>query len=526
MAACRLALPGEEGDGPNLPELLSRPVSDMRGWTVRARHALSQGGATSELAATLLPGIAERLEFLDKAGLGYLAPWRMASTLSGGELRRVRLAAALGRRLGGALYVLDEPAAGLHPCDTARLVPLLQALRDAGNTVVVVEHDETILRAADRIFEFGPGAGPDGGRIVREATPADFFPSPAPAAPPPRPAGGATAAPPAAPPRCLHVAKASANNLRGIDVDFPLGRFTAVTGVSGSGKTSLVRDVLAASLAASRPVNCHSVSGAGAIRRVVEAGRAVRVRNSRSIVLSACGAFEMIRALYAATPLAKARGYGQGRFSFNARGGRCEACGGEGVTRLDMGFLPDVETTCEACGGRRFNRETLDVHWMGRSIADTLEMTVAEASSEFSAVPPLARILTALAEAGLGHLSLGQRTSSLSGGELQRLLLATELSKPGRGFRSAPPDQTLYLLDEPGAGQHPRDLERLLAILLRLRDAGGTVVAVEHHPQIARRADWIVDLGPDAGAGGGALVVQGPPDAVRQCAASKLAPFL
>lgn len=530
VAACRLPLPGEEAPGPNMPELLSMPASALVEWAKRAQSAFASDSAgAGSVAAALLPGLRLRLEFLEKAGVGYLAPWRPAATLSGGELRRVRLAAALGRRLGGVLYVLDEPSAGLHPSDALRLVPLLRELRDCGNTVIVVEHDESIIRAADNVVEFGPGAGRNGGKIVFEGT-ADRWAAerlgaarqtvPRQVAPRQtssrrRPGGGR-----------IVVRGARAHNLAGVEVEFPKGAFTVVTGVSGAGKTSLVRDVLGASLAAGRAVGCDAVKGAESIRRVVEAGRALRVRNPRSAVVSACGAYDALRSLFAATPLAKARGYGPSRFSFNTRGGRCEACKGEGRLRLGMSFLPDVVVPCEECGGRRFNRETLEVHWAGRSIADVFDLPVAEAAEVFAAVPRLARVFATLRDAGLGHLALGQETSTLSGGELQRLFLSAELARPGRGFGGVPPDATIYLLDEPGAGQHARDLANLLQVLLRLRDAGGTIVAVEHHPLAVAAADWVIDLGPGAGAAGGRVIAQGTPDDIRACPESKMAPFL
>ena len=414
--------------------------------------------------------------------------------------------------------MLDEPTAGLHPHDVGRLVGLLGRLRDRGNTLVVVEHDERVLRAADWTLELGPGAGAEGGRLVHEGDLPSLLVDPA--SPTGRRLGGADRAyapvprPPDAATAWLAVEGARAHNLRA-SARFPLGRITCVTGVSGSGKTSLVEDVLGRSLAArpARPVGCDRLEGADAIDKVIEVGRAARARNPRSLVATFVGVWDALRALYAATPLAKARGYGPSRFRFTAKGGRCEACKGEGVVRLEMSFLPEAAVTCDACGGRRFNRETLEVHWAGRSIADLLDCDLREACAVFRAVPALRRRFALLDEFGLGYLKLGQPVSTLSGGEAQRLLLATELARPStRG--------TLYLLDEPGAGQHAADLDRLLRELERLRDGGATVILVDHRPQLMRAADWIVDLGPGGGAEGGRVVAQGTPAQVRTCRGS------
>ena len=519
--ACRIPFPAEPGS--NIAELLALPLERLRDWT--ARYAASLDAARARVAAPVLAGLRERLDFLVEAGLGYLRADRASATLSGGELRRVRLASALGQRLSGALYVLDEPSAGLHPRDTAALVDLLKRLQALGNTLLVVEHNPIVVAAADWEIVLGPGAGREGGRVLscgprrRSA-----------AVPPPRPADAAPGRP--VPPRApaLRVRGASLHNLRRCDADFPVGRLTVVTGVSGSGKSSLVGDVLGGNAArffrAARAdragfawEGCAAVEGLDAFEKAVDVGAAAHGRNRRANLLTFTGAWDRIRALYAATPLAKARGYGPSRFSFNAKGGRCEACGGEGSIRLEMSFLPDVSVPCEACGGRRFNRETLDVHWRGRSIADLLDMTAGDALPLFAEIPALSRQFEVLIETGLGYLSLGQPLSTLSSGEAQRLLLASELARPVRG-------RALYLLDEPTRGQHASDVEKLLAQLFRLRDAGHTVVVVDHDPAVMRAADWIVDLGPGGGEGGGRVVVQGPPDAVAACAASATAPYL
>lgn len=527
--ACRV----ECGPEPHLslPEALALPVSGLGAWARGVEAAVPHSLAAA--TAPVFAGLFHRISFLEKTGLGYLSSDRPADTLSGGEIRRVRLASALGQDLSGALYVLDEPTAGLHPRDTAALVSLLHRLRDAGNTLVVVEHDEAVVRAADHVIDMGPGAGARGGRVVFEGTvggmekcadsPTGRFLSgrekshrPAPKDPSARGA--------------VVVRGASAHNLRAVEARFPLGCITAVSGVSGSGKSSLVENVLGENLSrllargAKRPrraawTGCAGIDGAETLRRVVEVGRASRTCGARSVVATACGAFDRIRALFAATPLARLRGYGPSRFSFASKGGRCEACRGEGETKLEMNFLPDAAAVCEECGGSRYNRETLDVHWAGRSVADVLAAEVSEAAEIFRAVPPLARLFASLEAFSLGYLSLGQRVSTLSGGEAQRLLLAAELASPACAG-------TLYLLDEPAAGQHARDVNLLLRQLEALRDAGGTVVVVEHRPQVLRAADWIIDLGPGAGAAGGTVVAQGTPAEVARCAASATAPFL
>ena len=526
--ACRIADLGEPG--PNVAEVLAMTVSDLRVWAGRLGKALSP--VRRRMAAGPLAGLSERLAFLEEAGLGYLTADRESATLSGGELRRVRLASALGQRLGGVLYVLDEPTAGLHPHDVDRLVGMLGALRARGNTLVAVEHNARVIRAADHVVDVGPGAGREGGRIVFEGSVPELLRSDSLTGrrlrgegAPPLPARRS----PDAETEFLVVRGARARNLRDVEARFPLGRITVVTGVSGSGKSTLVEEVLGANLlrrtapgARGAPPaweGCDGIALAERIDRVIEVGRAARVRSPRGNPLTFTGVWDRVRELYAATPLARARGYGPSRFSFNAKGGRCEACRGEGAVRLEMSFLPDVTVPCEACGGRRFNRETLDVHWRGRSVADLLELPVREALPLFREIPALARVFGTLEDVGLGYLTLGQPLSTLSGGEAQRLLLAAELARAARG-------RVLYLLDEPSAGQHFADVDRLLAELFRLRDAGHTVVVVEHNPQVMRAADWIVDLGPGGGPDGGRVVAQGAPDEVRRAKGSLTAAFL
>jgi len=531
--ACRLEIPGP--GGPGIAGVLAMTVSEMRAWAAALDAALPP--AARAAAGSVVAGLRERLDFLEEAGLGYLAADRAAATLSGGELRRVRLASALGQRLGGVLYVLDEPTAGLHPHDVERLAALLLRLRDRGNTVVAVEHDEAVVRAADWALDLGPGAGSEGGRVVFEGPVERMLASPD--SPTGRRLSGAERPwtprrrPPDPATEFLVVEGARAHNLQSVSASFPVGRISVVTGVSGSGKSSLVEDVLGANLSrlaapgaarrrgAAAWTDCEAILGAERFDRVVEVGVAARTRSPRSILLTYVGAWDAIRALYAATPLARARGYTASRFSFNAKGGRCEACKGEGSVRLEMSFLPDATVPCEECGGRRFNRETLDVHWSGRSVADLLELTAAEGAELFQAIPPLRRTLAILDDVGLGYLKLGQPVSTLSGGEAQRLLLACGLARPPREL-----SRTLYLLDEPSAGQHAADIDRLLRQLARLRDAGATVVLVDHRPQVFRAADWIVDLGPGGGSAGGRVVAQGVPADVRRCRASLTARYL
>ena len=529
--ACRLEVPGVEAR--NLPEVLALTVSDLRAWVARVAAALRP--AQLAVAGNVLTGLGERLDFLVEAGLGYLCADRACSTLSGGEMRRVRLASALGQRLSGVLYVLDEPTAGLHPHDVEPLVRLLLRLRDAGNTLVVVEHNEAVIRAADHLVELGPGAGAAGGRITF-CGPPEAAQAPGASltgeflagrqhvsAAKPLPVGPDTA--------FLVVEKARVHNLRDLTARFPLGRFSVITGVSGAGKSTLAEEVLGANLSRllareggrtavpPQPVGCAGIRGCAPLTKLVSVGQATRTRSPRSNLLTFTGVYGLVRELYAATPLARARGYTASRFSFNTKGGRCEACKGEGSLRFEMSFLPDVTVPCEACGGKRFNPETLDIHWAGRSIADLLACTVAEALEIFRAVPALERQFHVLNELGLGYLTLGQPVSTLSGGEAQRLLLASELARPTQR-------PTLYLLDEPSAGQHPADVRLLLEALTRLRDAGHTIIAVDHNPYVIRAADWIVDLGPGGGDAGGRLLAEGTPGEVARAASSFTAAVL
>ncbi len=515
----------------------------------------------------VLREIVRRLQFLIDVGLDYLTLDRASATLSGGEMQRIRLATQIGSGLTGVLYVLDEPTIGLHPRDNERLIATLKELRDRGNTVVVVEHDEEMMRAADYIVDLGPGAGREGGLVMYQgdfkgllkakSLTADYLTgrksvsggtgatsgtgdSP-PANPnthkPPNP--NTSLATPANPntqttqtptnprphSRFLAISGCCEHNLRNITARFPVGGFTVVTGVSGSGKSTLVDETLKRALmqkfygSKERPGKFKKLTGAEYFDKVIEIDQSPIGRTPRSNPATYVGFFSEIRELFAMTEAAKARGYTAGRFSFNVKGGRCEVCGGDGLKKLEMSFLPDVYVTCEQCGGKRFNSETLEVTYGGKSIADVLEMTVAEAYEFFAKVPSLARRLKLLVDVGLGYVALGQSATTLSGGEAQRIKLATELSRRSTG-------RTLYLLDEPTTGLHFDDVAKLMRILLKLRDQGNTVVVIEHNIDVMRCADWIVDLGPGGGDAGGNLVAEGPIDAIRDCPASVTGRFL
>ena len=459
-----------------------------------------------------------RLDFLREVGLDYLTLDRETTTLSGGEAQRVRLATQIGGGLSGVLYVLDEPSIGLHPRDNDRLIATLRRLRDLGNSVLVVEHDEAMIRAADHLIEIGPSAGAEGGRLLAQGSLDDLRDAPlSPTAdylfgrkkilPPAR-------RQPANDRDWLVIRGATEHNLRKVTVRIPLGCLVCVTGVSGSGKSTLVDGILRRALfqrlhrSTDRPGQHAGIDGMEKLDRVVVVDQAPIGRSPRSNPATYTGLFAPIRDLFAKLPAARARGFTASRFSFNVKGGRCERCGGDGQIKVEMQFLPDVYVTCEACEGRRFNRQTLEITFKGKSIADILAMSIDEAARFFTAVPGLAPRLAVLAEVGLGYLALGQSADTLSGGEAQRLKLASELMKtPSAG-------QALYLLDEPTTGLHLADMDRLMTVLVRLRDAGHTLVIVEHHPDFIRCADWVIDLGPEAGAGGGSVVAVGPPEAI------------
>ena len=480
------------------------------------------------IADRILKEIRSRLGFLKSVGLGYLTLARSAGTLSGGESQRIRLATQIGSSLMGVLYILDEPSIGLHQRDNDKLLATLKNLRDLGNSLIVVEHDEDTMRSADYLIDIGPGAGVHGGQVVAAGTPAEVMADPdsltgqylsgkkkieVPAVR--RPGNG----------KVLKVIGAAENNLRHIDVEFPLGTFTVVTGVSGSGKSSLVNEVLFKRLGAElmrmkvRPGKCDRIEGIEQLDKVVNIDQSPIGRTPRSNPATYTGLFNDIRDLFASTQEAKSRGYGQGRFSFNVRGGRCEACSGDGLLKIEMHFLPDIFVPCEVCKGRRYNRETLEVRYKGKNIADVLDMTVDEALDFFSALPKLKKRLQTLRDVGLGYVKLGQPSTELSGGEAQRVKLATELSKQATG-------KTIYILDEPTTGLHSDDVRKLLEVLQRLVDAGNTVVVIEHNLDVIKCADHLIDLGPEGGDGGGTIVVTGTPEEVAACPASFTGQYL
>jgi excinuclease ABC subunit A len=476
----------------------------------------------------ILKEIRSRLGFLVDVGLDYLTMNRSATTLSGGEAQRIRLATQIGSSLMGVLYVLDEPSIGLHQRDNARLIRTLVRLRDLGNTLIVVEHDEDTMEAADHIIDMGPGAGEHGGYVVAEGTLAEVAANPKsltgqflsgkrsiPVPPGRRPGNGYE----------LVIRGARENNLKNLDVKVPLGRFVVVTGVSGSGKSSLINEILYKRLAQqlnrahARPGDHDGIDGVEQLDKVIDIDQSPIGRTPRSNPATYTGAFTPIRELFAQVPESRLRGYQPGRFSFNVKGGRCEVCKGEGILTIEMNFLPDVYVPCEACKGKRYNREALEIHYKGKSISDVLEMTVAEALPFFESVPSIANKLTTLNDVGLGYIRLGQPATTLSGGEAQRIKLATELSRRATG-------RTMYILDEPTTGLHFADVERLLAVLQRLVDTGNTVVVIEHNLDIIKAADWILDLGPEGGDRGGELLAEGTPEQIARVEASFTGHFL
>ena len=482
----------------------------------------------NEIARPILKEIRERLGFLNNVGLEYLTLSRNAGTLSGGESQRIRLASQIGSGLTGVLYVLDEPSIGLHQRDNGRLLETLKNLRDQGNTVIVVEHDEEAIRAADYVFDIGPGAGVHGGRVVSRGTPEEITADPASVTG--QYLSGAREIPIPAERRkgngkSVKVVKAEGNNLKSLDAEFPLGKFVCVTGVSGGGKSTLTVETLfkTASMrlngARHTPAPCETIQGLEHLDKVIDIDQRPIGRTPRSNPATYTGAFTPIRDWFAGLPEAKARGYKPGRFSFNVKGGRCEACQGDGVIKIEMHFLPDVYVTCETCQGKRYNRETLEITWKGKSIADVLDMTVEEAREAFKAVPSIRDKMEALHRVGLDYIKVGQQATTLSGGEAQRVKLAKELSKRATG-------RTLYILDEPTTGLHFEDVKKLLEVLHELVESGNTVVVIEHNLDVIKTADWIIDIGPEGGDGGGEIVAEGTPEDVAQVERSHTGRYL
>src|SRR5688572_8940870 len=490
-------------------------------------EGLELSSSERQIASRILKEIIERLRFLDAVGVGYLTLERAAATLSGGEAQRIRLATQIGSSLVGVLYILDEPSIGLHQRDNHKLLDMLARLRDLGNTVIVVEHDEGTMRAADHIVDLGPGAGEHGGQIVAEGPPAKVkrvsqsltgqylagkrqIPIPKERR---RPRGA------------VEILGAEQHNLKKIDVKFPLGVFCCVTGVSGSGKSTLVNEILFKAVAnrlhraKQRPGAHRRIGGLEELDKIISVDQSPIGRTPRSNPATYIGLFDQIRELYSRTQEARARGYKPGRFSFNVKGGRCEVCRGDGQIKIEMHFLPDVYVPCEQCNGRRYNRETLDVRFKGRTIADVLAMPVSEALRFFEHIPKIKRRLQALDDVGLGYVRLGQPATTLSGGEAQRVKLATELSKVATG-------DTLYILDEPTTGLHFADVQRLLDVLGRLVEAGNTVVVIEHNLDVIKTADRIVDLGPEGGEEGGHVLATGTPEQVAAVPGSYTGQFL
>jgi excinuclease ABC subunit A len=510
----------------NIRDVATRSIKDGLAWATQLEATLSERERT--IAHQVIKEIVARLGFLVDVGLDYLTLDRTSVTLSGGEAQRIRLATQIGTTLMGVLYILDEPSIGLHQRDNAKLIATLTRLRDLGNTVLVVEHDEETIRTADWIVDIGPGAGQHGGEIIANGTLETLLAEPRsitgaflrgereiPVPKRRRKGNGKT----------LRVKGAREHNLKKVDLKVPLGTFVSVTGVSGSGTSTLVTEVLYRALArelngSREPVGAHDrLTGAEHIDKIIEIDQSPIGRTPRSNPATYTGLFGPIRELFAGVPEARVRGYLPGRFSFNVKGGRCEHCKGDGILKIEMQFLPDVYVPCEVCKGQRYNREALEIHYKGKSIADVLEMTIAEALDFFGAVPKVRAKLQTLNDVGLGYVHLGQPATTLSGGEAQRVKLSTELSRRATG-------RTLYVLDEPTTGLHFADVEKLLEVLHRLVDGGNTVLVIEHNLDVIKTADWIIDLGPEGGDRGGRIIAEGPPERIAATAGSATGEYL
>ncbi|MDE2107674.1 MAG: excinuclease ABC subunit UvrA [Gammaproteobacteria bacterium] len=511
--------------GENLPAVTRRSV----GSALEFFRKLALSGWRGEVANKIVKEIRERLSFLVNVGLDYLSLDRSAETLSGGEAQRIRLASQIGSGLVGVMYILDEPSIGLHQRDNARLLATLTHLRDLGNTVIVVEHDEEAIRHADHVLDMGPGAGAHGGQVVAQGTPADIIANPASLTGQYLAGRRRIEIPSLRLPfdakHTLHIRQAHGNNLKHIDVEIPVGLMTCVTGVSGSGKSTLVNDTLyryaARKLndASGEPAACEGVEGLEQIDKVIDIDQSPIGRTPRSNPATYTGLFTPIRELFAEVPEARARGYTPGRFSFNIKGGRCEACQGDGVIKVEMHFLPDVYVACDVCKGKRYNRETLDIRFKGKNISEVLDLTVEDAARLFSAIPAVAHKLETLMAVGLSYVKLGQNATTLSGGEAQRVKLSRELSKRDTG-------RTLYILDEPTTGLHFHDIDQLLRVLKQLRDGGSTVIVIEHNLDVIKTADWVIDLGPEGGDCGGTVVATGTPEDIVRSPNSYTGRFL
>jgi len=511
----------------------ARAIYEVNGWPLRDALTwfltLNLHGAKREIADKIVKEITARLNFLNNVGLDYLSLERSADTLSGGEAQRIRLASQIGSGLTGVMYVLDEPSIGLHQRDNDRLIGTLKHLRDIGNSVLVVEHDEDMIRACDYVVDIGPGAGVHGGMIVAEGTPPQIEEAP----------GSLTgqylsgkrrievpktrANPDEE--RLLRIVNATGNNLRNVTAEIPVGLLTCITGVSGSGKSTLINDTLYHAVArhlygsTAEPAAHDHIEGLEHFDKVINVDQSPIGRTPRSNPATYTGLFTPIRELFAGVPSAKERGYDPGRFSFNVKGGRCESCQGDGVIKVEMHFLPDVYVPCDVCHGQRYNRETLEVLYKGKSISEVLDLTVEQAHEFFSAVPVVRRKLQTLLDVGLGYIRLGQSATTLSGGEAQRVKLSLELSKRDTG-------RTLYILDEPTTGLHFHDIELLLKVIHKLRDQGNTVVIIEHNLDVIKTADWLLDMGPEGGAGGGQVIAKGTPETVAKSRASFTGKYL